>query len=52
MVQTASPQVTRPIWDQFELIFHHTLHGGITRQNWYDFVQNYLKFIKLDMRHL
>ena len=32
--------------------FHHTLHGGITRQNWYHFVQNYLKFTKLDMWHL
>ena len=26
-----------------------TLHGGITRQNWYHFVQNYLKFMKLDV---
>ena len=25
------------------------LHGGITRQNWYHFVQNCLKFMKLDM---
>ena len=28
-----------------------TLHGGITRQNWYHFVQHYLKFMKLDMWH-
>jgi len=26
-----------------------TLRGGITRQNWYHFVQNYLKFMKLDV---
>jgi len=25
------------------------LHGGITRQNWYHFVQNYLIFMKLDV---
>jgi len=32
--------------------FHYTLHGGITRQNWYHFVQNYLKFMKMDVWHL
>jgi len=26
-----------------------SLHGGITKQNWYHFVQNYLKFMKMDV---
>ena len=31
--------------------FHYTMHSGITRQNGYHFIQNFLNFTKIDILH-